>query len=65
MEARTAWEVDTARALDLGLPARPLVETVRDTWAWQQTDRRPFDSPNGLPQPGLPVELEATLLSPR
>ncbi|WP_324276400.1 hypothetical protein [Blastococcus brunescens] len=63
-DARTAWDVDTSRARELGLPVRPLVETVRDTWAWQQTDRRPFDSPNGLPRPGLPADLEATLLGP-
>jgi nucleoside-diphosphate-sugar epimerase len=64
-EAGTAWDVDTTRARALGLPVRPLVETVRDTWVWQQTDRRPFDSPNGLPLPGLPGDLEATLLGPR
>jgi nucleoside-diphosphate-sugar epimerase len=62
-EARTAWDVDTTRARRLGLPVRPLIETVRDTWAWQQTDRRPFDSPNGLPRPGLPADLEVRLLA--
>ena len=39
--ARTAWDVDTTRARELGLPSRPLRESVADTWAWQQTDERP------------------------
>jgi 2'-hydroxyisoflavone reductase len=63
--ARTAWDVDTARARELGLPSRPLAETVADTWAWQQGARRPDYSPNGLPRPGLPAALEATLVSSR
>ncbi|TYP86939.1 NAD-dependent epimerase/dehydratase family protein [Blastococcus xanthinilyticus] len=60
--ARTAWDVDTTRARALGLPSRPLRETVADTWAWQPGDRRPVYSPMGLPRPGLPAELEADLL---
>ena len=32
--AATAWQVGTARARDLGLPSRPVEETVRDTWGW-------------------------------
>ncbi len=64
-DARTAWDVDTARARELGLPSRPLRETVEATWAWQQTDTRPHHSPMGLPQPGLPAELEAQLLTRR
>jgi 2'-hydroxyisoflavone reductase len=63
--ARTAWDVDTTRARALGLPSRPLVESVADTWAWQPTDRRPFHSPNNLPPPGLPPELEGQLLAAR
>ncbi|WP_244523876.1 hypothetical protein [Blastococcus sp. DSM 46786] len=63
--ARTAWDVDTTRARALGLPSRPLAQTVADTWAWQQGDRRPVYSPHGLPRPGLPAELEAALLGPR
>src|SRR5215213_1278272 len=41
--ARTGWDVDTsrARALGLGLPSRPLRDSVADTWAWQQTHERP------------------------
>ncbi|MCV2490803.1 NAD-dependent epimerase/dehydratase family protein [Geodermatophilus sp. YIM 151500] len=60
--ARTAWDVDTARARALGLPGRPLEETVADTWAWLRTgERKP--PPHGLPEPGLPPELEARLLA--
>lgn len=60
--ARTAWQVDTDRARELGLPSRPLRDTVVDTWAWQQTDRRPFRSRFGTPRPGLPEALERQLL---
>ena len=34
--AATAWDVDTTRARELGLPSRPLADSVADTWAWQQ-----------------------------
>jgi nucleoside-diphosphate-sugar epimerase len=62
-DARPAWDVDTSRARELGLPSRPLRETVEVTWAWQQTDTRPYQSPMGLSRPGLPEELEAQLLT--
>jgi nucleoside-diphosphate-sugar epimerase len=62
--ARTAWEVDTARARALGLPSRPLVESVVDTWAWQRESERPTPPP-GRELPGLPADLEATLLAGR
>ena len=61
--ARTAWDVDTTRARELGLPSRPVRETVADTWAWQQTAARTFQSRHGLPRPGLPDDLEARLLA--
>ncbi len=63
--ARTAWDVDTSRARALGLPSRPLRESVAETWEWQRTDRRPFRSRLGLPRPGLPTELEVKLLTAR
>ncbi len=63
--AATAWDVDTTRARELGLPSRPLRETVADTWAWQQTAERTFWSRYGHPRPGLPEELEAKLLTAR
>jgi 2'-hydroxyisoflavone reductase len=60
-EARTAWDVDTTRARELGLPSRPLKESVADTWAWQRGSRRPTP-PAGRDLPGLPPELERRLL---
>jgi nucleoside-diphosphate-sugar epimerase len=60
--ARTAWDVDTTRARELGLRTRPPAETVADTWAWMQTSGRP-PLPVNRPAPGLPPELEARLLA--
>ena len=60
--ARTAWDVDTTRARELGLPSRPLGETVADTWAWMQTSERP-PLPAHRPAPGLPPDLEARFLA--
>jgi 2'-hydroxyisoflavone reductase len=60
--ARTAWDVDTTRARELGLTTRPREETVADTWAWMQTAPRP-PVPANRPAPGLPEDLEARLLA--
>lgn len=62
--ARTAWEVDTTRARELGLPSRPVPGTVADTWAWQRQAERP-PVPPGRELPGLPAELERQLLGGR
>jgi 2'-hydroxyisoflavone reductase len=59
--AATAWDVDTTRARKLGLPSRPLRESVEDTWAWMQQAQRP-STPPGRQLPGLPAELEEKLL---
>ncbi|TFV89836.1 NAD-dependent epimerase/dehydratase family protein [Blastococcus sp. CT_GayMR16] len=64
-DAGPGWDIDTTRARSLGLPSRPLAESVADTWAWQTADGGPFVSPFGSPQPGLPVELEERLLAGR
>ena len=48
-----AWDVDTTRARELGLPSRPLRESVADTWAWQRAHDRPPPPPH-RPEPGLP-----------
>ena len=61
--ARTAWDVDTTRARELGLPSRPLDHSVADTWAWLQTVDELPPPPHGLPSPGLPADLEARLLA--
>jgi nucleoside-diphosphate-sugar epimerase len=57
----TEWDVDTTRARELGLPSRPLRESVADTWEWQRTHDRP-EVPPGRTLPGLPADLEARLL---
>jgi 2'-hydroxyisoflavone reductase len=62
--ARTAWDVDTTRARELGLNTRPLKETVADTWTWMQTSERP-PLPANRPAPGLPEDLEERLLAAR
>jgi len=56
-EAPTAWDVDTTRARELGLPSRPLRDSIADTWAWQRVSERP-QVPPGRELPGLPEELE-------
>lgn len=61
--ARTAWDVDTTRARERGLPSRPLRETVADTWEWLQRAGRP-PVPENRDDPGLPADLEARLLAP-
>jgi 2'-hydroxyisoflavone reductase len=63
--ARTAWDVDTTRARQLGLPSRPLADTVADTWAWLQSAGELPPPPHGLPRPGLPADSEAALLAGR
>jgi nucleoside-diphosphate-sugar epimerase len=60
--ARTAWDVDTTRAREFGLPSRPVRNSVADTWAWMQLGERPA-APPGRELPGLPPELEARLLA--
>ncbi|UOY03650.1 NAD-dependent epimerase/dehydratase family protein [Blastococcus sp. PRF04-17] len=60
--ARTAWDVDTSRARELGLPSRPLRDSVADTWAWLRADGRPPRAAH-RPEPGLPFEIEAHLLA--
>ncbi|MGY1885172.1 NAD-dependent epimerase/dehydratase family protein [Blastococcus sp. SYSU DS0753] len=66
--ARTAWDVDTTRAAELGLATRALEATVADTWAWLRSHERPVPPahrPADQPGPGLPAELEAFLLAGR
>jgi nucleoside-diphosphate-sugar epimerase len=60
--ARSAWDVDTGRARELGLPSRPVHDSVADTWAWMQAGERP-PPPPGRDLPGLPADLEARLLT--
>jgi len=46
---------DPAKAIGTGLAPRPLVETVRDTWAWTHNIEQPTE-------PGLTAEREQDLL---
>jgi 2'-hydroxyisoflavone reductase len=62
--APTAWDVDTSRARALGLPSRPVRDSVADTWAWQRvSERPPVPVMAGRELPGLPAHLEAALLA--
>lgn len=54
------WNVDSTSALASGLTARPLRETISDTWAWlQQEDPIPHDRQT---EHGLPSTREAELV---
>ena len=62
--APAAWDVDTGRARELGLPSRPLAESVADTWAWLRAEGRPpLPAAAHRSEPGLPPDLEAKLLA--
>lgn len=63
--AATAWDVDTTRARELGLPIRPLRDSVADTWEWLRTEGRIPAPMAHRPEPGLPPELEEKLLAGR
>src|SRR5947209_4638304 len=62
--APTAWDGDTSRARELGLPSRPLAGSLADTWAHQRTAGTPTP-PAGRTLPGLSPEREAQLLAGR
>lgn len=61
VEAMPGWggfyEIDVSRAVASGLTFRPLVETIKDTFVWDQT--RAGDEPL---KAGLAAEREAALL---
>ncbi|SEP07331.1 NAD-dependent epimerase/dehydratase family protein [Trujillonella endophytica] len=61
--AATAWAVDTTRARRLGLPVRPVRESVADTWAWLRDAGELPAPPHGRPRPGLDPGREARLLA--
>lgn len=62
--AAALWDVSTRRARETGLASRPVRESVADTWAWLQTLDAPPLLPR-MPTPGLPADLELTLLAGR
>ena len=59
--ARTAWDVDTSRARALGLPAARC--GVGGRHLGLAADARAAAGAGGSSAPGLPPELEATLLA--
>ncbi|XVV38442.1 NAD-dependent epimerase/dehydratase family protein [Streptomyces sp. CA-100214] len=56
------WAVDSQGAVDAGLQCRPIVDTVRDTWAWWAADGRPVDHPRWA-EHGIAAEKEARVLA--
>jgi nucleoside-diphosphate-sugar epimerase len=56
-----AWAVDATRAREAGLLTRPLVETVRDTWAWMQEGQLVEHERAG--ELGLAPDKESAVLS--
>jgi 2'-hydroxyisoflavone reductase len=60
------WIVGVAKALAAGLTARPMEETVRDTWEWVQAgaDLGGYRSQHAVPDPD-PAKEEAALVAAR
>lgn len=58
----TAWSMDTGRARAAGFRARPLLDTVRDTWAWLQDGGRPVEHER-FAEHGIAPEREERLLA--
>jgi 2'-hydroxyisoflavone reductase len=59
--APSVFRHDSSAAVAAGLRCRPVLDTVADTWAWQQ--RVPGGWQPGPRTPGLDPEKEATLLA--
>jgi hypothetical protein len=56
------WRVDASTAVAAGFRARPLADTVRDTWAWLSADGRPVEHPRAA-EHGLDADKERRLLA--
>ncbi|MFJ5817205.1 NAD-dependent epimerase/dehydratase family protein [Streptomyces sp. NPDC093108] len=56
------WSVDSARAIATGLRCRPVVETIRDTWAWMEAGGRPVSHPRWA-EHGISREKEQAVLA--
>jgi 2'-hydroxyisoflavone reductase len=56
-----SWHIDTSKARAAGLAARPMPETVRDTWAWVQAgaDLGGYRSEYAVPEPDPEKERAA------
>ncbi|WP_327120437.1 NAD-dependent epimerase/dehydratase family protein [Nocardia sp. NBC_01730] len=57
---RGVWQVDSTRARDTGLVARPIAMTVADTWEWLSSDASDTESDG---ENGISAEREQELLS--
>jgi 2'-hydroxyisoflavone reductase len=59
------WRVDVSKAVAAGLAARPMPETVRDTWAWIENgaDLGGYRSQYAVPEPDLEKERAALSLA--
>ncbi|WP_371647935.1 MULTISPECIES: NAD-dependent epimerase/dehydratase family protein [unclassified Streptomyces] len=57
-----AWSVDSSRAVAAGFRCRPVVETLRDTWAWLAGDGRPVEHPRWK-EHGIAADKEAKILA--
>jgi 2'-hydroxyisoflavone reductase len=59
------WDAETGAAERAGLRARPVAETVRDTWAWMQAGGRvPEQPPHAhVPPHGIDAEKERRILA--
>ncbi|MGW2105005.1 NAD-dependent epimerase/dehydratase family protein [Streptomyces sp. NPDC001948] len=55
------WSVDSGRAVAAGLQCRPVVETIRDTWAWMESGERPVSHPRWA-EHGISREKEEAVL---
>jgi nucleoside-diphosphate-sugar epimerase len=55
------WNVDVSKALEAGLTARPMEQTVADTWAWVQAgaDLGGYRSQYAVPDPDPEKEKQA------
>lgn len=56
------WQVDASRALAAGLRARPLPETVADTWAWMRSGGAALDHTRQA-QLGIDPRVEQKILA--
>jgi 2'-hydroxyisoflavone reductase len=58
------WQAETAAAEKAGLTARPVADTVRDTWAWMEAEDVQGDGPGGqFRNNGIDPDKERAILA--
>lgn len=65
-EFAAVWAPDSSRALAAGMSCRPVVESLRDTWAWLSGDDVPEVLPRyrgGLPDNGMEPQRERDVIA--